>query len=264
MESSAKSTHLDPELSRRLHRALTCGKEELFEALLDSSMEVLRAALRNPALDDNHLLALLGRRDLTEELLKAVAAHDLATGNHRLTVALVHNPGTPATISLPLLPHLYLFELVTITEFPGTTPDQKLAAERAIIQRLPTTPLGNRITLARRATAPVLDALMKEGDVRVVEACLGNPRLKEASVFQLVSSSRTLAEAIAAVARHPRWGNRPNLKTAMLRNPSTPASLFTTLLAAAPTMELRNLSVSGRLGQERRRLIGEELRRRGF
>jgi len=264
MESSAKSTHLDPELSRRLHRALTGSKEELFEALLDPSTEVIRAALRNPALDDNHLLALLGRRDLTEELLKTLAALDAVTGNHRLTVALVHNPGTPATISLPLLPHLYLFELVTITEFPGTTPDQRLAAERAIIQRLPTTPLGNRITLARRATAPVLDALMKEGDVRVVEVCLANPRLKEASVFQLVSSSRTLAEAIAAVARHHRWGNRPNLKTAMLRNPNTPSPVFISLLAGAPAMELRNLASSGRFGQERKRLIQEELRRRGF
>lgn len=264
MESTAKSTHLDPELSRRLHRALTCGKDELFETLLDPSMEVLRAALRNPALDDNHLLALLGRRDLTEELLKTAASLDAVRGNHRLTVALVHNPGTPATISLPLLPHLYLFELVTITEFPGTTPDQRLAAERAIIQRLPTTPLGNRITLARRATAPVLDALMKEGDVRVVEPCLANPRLMEASVFQLVSSSRSSAEAIAAVARHQRWANRPNLKTAILRNPRTPSSLFTTLLAGAPTMELRNLAASGRLGQERKRVIGEELRRRGY
>lgn len=263
MERTAKSTHLDPELSRRLHRALTCGKEELFEALLDPAMEVLRAALRNPALDDNHLLALLGRRDLTEELLKAVAAHDLVTGNHKLTVALIHNPGTPAGIALSLLPRLYLFELVTITELPGTTPDQRLAAERAIIQRLPTTPLGNRITLARRATAPVLDALMKEGDVRVVEPCLANPRLKEASVFQLVSASRSSTDAIAAVARHPRWANRPNLKAAMLRNPSTPATLFTTLLAAAPVMELRNLLASGRLGQERKRLIQEELRRRG-
>jgi len=251
-------------LSRRLHRALTCGKEELFEALLDPAMEVLRAALRNPALDDNHLLALLGRRDLAEELLKAVAAHDVVAGNHRLTVALVRNPGTPATISLPLLPHLYLFELVTITELPGTTPDQRLAAERAIIQRLPTTPLGNRITLARRATAPVLDALMKEGDPRVVEVCLANPRLKEASVFQLVSSSRSSTEAIAAVARHQRWGNRPNLKSAMLKNPMTPASLFGSLLAGAPAVELRNLVSSSRLTQERRRLIQEELRRRGF
>lgn len=264
MESNAKSAHLDPDLSRRLHHALTCTKDELFETLLDASMDVLRAALRNPALDDNHILALLGRRDLTEELLKTIAGLDAVAGNHRLTVALVHNPGTPATISLPLLPHLYLFELVAITEFPGTTPDQRLAAERAIIQRLPTTPLGTRITLARRATAPVLDALMKEGDARVVEPCLANPRLKEASVFQLVSSSRTLSESIAAVARHQRWANRPNVKKALLRNTNTPASVFASLINGAQLMDLRNLIASGRLTGDRKNLIQEELRRRGF
>ena len=264
MESTAKSSTLDPELSRRLHRALTCGKEELFEAFLDPAMEVLRAALRNPARDDNHLLALLGRRDLTEELLKTVSALDAVAASHQLTVALVHNPGTPAGITLSLLPRLYLFELVTLSELPGTTADQRLAAERAIIQRLPTTPLGNKITLARRATAAVLDALMKEGDVRVVEPCLANPRLKEASVFQLVSSSRALSEAIAAVARHQRWANRPNLKAAMLKNPSTPSTLFITLLAGTPAMELRNLAASGRLSGDRKRIVGEELRRRGL
>ncbi|RNC67359.1 MAG: hypothetical protein ED859_15165 [Desulfuromonadales bacterium] len=264
METPAKSATLDPELSRRLHHALTCGKEELFQVVLDPAADVLRASLRNPALDDNHLLALLGRRDLAEELLTAIYRLEAVAENHKLKVALVHNPKTPAQLTLALLPHLYLFELAAACELPGATPDQRVAAERAIIQRLPTTPLGNRITLARRATATVLDALMREGDVRVVEPCLGNPRLKESSVFQLVSSPRATAEAIAAVARSSRWGSRPNLRGAMLKNPSTPASLFTTLLPSAPTMELRNLAASGRLGTERKRLVGEELRRRGL
>ncbi|WP_298266405.1 hypothetical protein [Geobacter sp.] len=262
--SSANSAPLDRELSLRLHHALTCGKEELFQVMLDPAMEVLGAALRNPALDENHLLALLGRLDLTEEFLKAVARHGAVAESHQLKVALVRNPATPAAVSLPLLPHLYLFELATLAELPGTTPDQRLAAERAIIQRLPTTPLGNRITLARRATATVLDALMKEGDVRVVEPCLANPRLKEASVFQLAASPRASGEAIAAVARSPRWASRPNLKGAILKNPNTPLPLFGALLAAAPVHELRNLAESGRLTGERKRLAEEELRRRGF
>ncbi|AJE02077.1 hypothetical protein [Geobacter pickeringii] len=263
-ESSANSAPLDRELSLRLHHALTCGKEELFQVMLDPVMEVLGASLRNPSLDENHLLALLGRRDLTEELLRTLSRHDTVAESHQLKVALLHNPGTPATVSLPFLPHLYLFELVALAELPGTTPDQRLAAERAIIQRLPTTPLGNRITLARRATATVLDALMKEGDVRVVEPCLGNPRLKEASVFQLVASPRASGESITAVARNPRWGNRPNLKGAILKNPGTPLPLFGSLLPGAPVHELRDLAASGRLTGERKRLVAEELRRRGL
>jgi len=261
MENRAKSAILDLELSRRLHEALTCGKEELFEALRDPSMDVIRAALRNPALDENHLHALLGRRDLTEELLKAISQLQLVGESHNLKVVMVNNPRTPASLVMTLLPQLYLFELVAVCFLPGVTPDQRLAAERAIMQRLPMTPLGNKITLARRATATVLDALLKERVVKLVEPCLENPRLKEASVYRLVSSPGTPAEAIAAVARHPHWGARPNLRNAMLGNPGTPVPLLATLLPTAPILELKKLA-SGRFGAERRRLAEQELRRR--
>lgn len=259
----AKNVQLDRELSQRLHGALTCGKEELFQVVADPAPEVIRAALRNPALDENHLLILLGRRDLGEDLVAAIGRHDAVAESHKLKAALVRNPATPAQLVMSLLPHLYLFELVDLCLLAGVTPDQRVAAERAVIQRLSITPLGNKITLARRATASILDALLKEGDVRVVESCLTNPRLKEGSVFQLVSSSRATGDVIAAVARHQCWSNRPNLKAAMLKNPNTPTSLFSTLLAAASTMEVRNLAASGRLGAERKRLASQELKRRG-
>ncbi|BDV44872.1 hypothetical protein GURASL_37950 [Geotalea uraniireducens] len=264
LDSHAKSASLDPKLSRRLHTALTCGKDELFQIILDPSMEVLQACCHNPALDEIHLQLLLERRDLTEDFIRNVARLETVIGSHKLTVALVHNPTTPATLTMRLLPHLYLFELVDVCYLPGVTPDQRLAAERAIIQRLPTTPLGNRITLARRGTAPILDALMKEGDLRVVEPCLNNPRLKEAAVFQLVSSARAAGETLAVVARNQRWSNRPNLKAALLKNPNTPLALLPTLLASTPFPELKNLAASERLGPERKRLARAELKRRGY
>lgn len=263
-DSLAKSAALDPKLSRRLHSALTCSKEELFQVILDPAMEVLQACCHNPALDEIHLQLILERRDLTEEFIRAVARLDTVTGSHRLTVALVHNPATPASLILKLLPHLYLFELVDVCYLPGVTPDQRLAAERAIIQRLPTTPLGNRITLARRGTAPILDALMKEGDLRVVEPCLNNPRLKEAAVFQLASSARTAGETLAVVARNQRWSSRPNLKAALLKNPNTPPSLIPALLTSTTFPELKNLAATERLGPERKRLARAELKRRGY
>lgn len=113
MSESAKNSVQDANLSRRLHHALTAGKEELFRTVRDSEPEVLRAALKNPALDENHLLALLERRDLGEELLQAIYRHGLTGESHNLKVALAHNPHTPGHTVLSLLPHLYLFELVT-------------------------------------------------------------------------------------------------------------------------------------------------------
>ena len=264
MEECAKIAILDLNLSRQLHHALTADKSGLQQVLKSTSMEVLRTALKNPALDEAHLLELLERRDLSEDLLKAVYGLPAVAGSHNLKVAMVRNPNTPGPVSLALLPHLYLFELVTLCQFPGATPDQKLAAERAVIQRLPATPLGNKLTLARRGTATVVEALLREGEAQVVEACLTNPRLKESAIFQFLGSSRAGAETISMIARHPRWKSRPNIIAALLKNRKTPLVWFNLFLPALNTLEIRNLLASHRLNHAQKHTVEEELKRRGL
>jgi hypothetical protein len=264
MENTAKIANLDPLLSRRLHRALTAGKEEIFEVIEDSSMEVLQTVLKNPLFDDNHLLALLKRRDLSEGLLKAVYKLPMVGESHELKVAVAHNPGTPAHLNMALFPHLYLFELVAICYLPGVTPDQKVAAERAIIQRLPTTPLGNKLVLARRGTACVVEVLLKEGDPRLLDACLGNPHLREAAIFQFLNGPNATPDGISTVARHPRWKCRLNLQLAILKNPKTPAVWFTLFLPHLNANDLKGVLASRRLSHSQKKLVNEELKRRGL
>lgn len=263
MNDAAKIAPLDPLLSRRFYRALTAEKDELFQVIEDPSMEVLQTALKNPLFDDNHLLALLKRRDLSEELIKAIYRLPMVGESHELKVALVHNPGTPAHVAMALLPHLHLFELVTICYLAGATPDQKVAAERAIIQRLSTTPLGYKLTLARRATSAVVEALIKEGDSRVIEACLDNPHLKEVAIFQFLNGSSATPEGISAVARHPRWKSRLNLQLALLKNPKTPAVWFTLFLPHLSGADLKGVLACRRLNQAQKNMVTEELKRRG-
>jgi hypothetical protein len=263
MENDAKSAALDLNLSQRLYRALTAGREELFQVLEDPSMEVVRTALKNPVLDDNHLLALLGRRDLSEDILGVICRLEAVVASHSLKVAVAQNPATPGSQLAALLPHLYLFELVTLCSLPGMTPDLKVAAERAIIQRLPTTPLGNKLTLARRGTSAVMDSLMREGDPRFLEACLDNPRLKESAVFSFLSGPNAAPDTISMVARHPRWKNRVSLQCAMLKNPKTPGIWFTIFLPHLSLNDVRTLKASTRLTPAQKRLVIEELKRRG-
>lgn len=254
---------LDRDLVRRLQQALTAGGDELFGVLRDPDPAVLRAALRNPRLGEDHLLALLRRRDLTEDLLKGIGQLQGVESSHRLKVALVGNPATPGTLVQTLLPQLRLFELLNLCYLPGATPDQKVAAERAILLRLPTTELGNKLTLARRGTAAVVGELLRERDPRVLEACLGNPRLKEVSILQFLSGARAGADAISAIARHPRWRSRPNLRLAVLKNPKTPAVWFTLFLPSLRTPEINLLAASRRLNPQQKQLVADELRRRG-
>jgi hypothetical protein len=264
MDSAKAIGRIDGDLARRLHRALTGSPEELFLSIRDPAAEVVGAALKNRALEESHLLALLKRRDLGEDLLRTISRSDKAAHSHKVRLALVKHPHLPAPILQTLLPLLHLFELLDICYIPGVSPDQKLAAERLIIQRLPTTPLGTKITLARRATAAVVAALLKEGQPSLMEPCLENPRLQEMAIAGFLRSSKAGAETISAIARHPRWKTRQTLRTAILKNPRTPGVWFTLWLPAMRGPQIAQLAASQRLTAAQKQRIKEEMRRRGL
>jgi hypothetical protein len=263
MISSDSETQPDNDLSRRLYRALTVDRDGIHSLLEDPSLEVVKALLKNPNLDESCLLQILKRRDLREEILKAIYRMSLTDCSHRLKVALVHHPASPDHIVLTLIPHLYLFELVTVCFLPGVTPDKRIVAERAIIKRLPETPLGSKITLARRAPSTVVEALLNEGQPHLLAACLDNPRLKQSSIFKLINGPSATAETISTVARHPRWKLRQELKVAILKNCKTPLIWFTALLPGLSLQVIKNIFVSSRITAAQKECVAAELLRRG-
>ena len=246
----------------KFQQGLTAGSEELFQLILDSDCNFISTLLKNPQMNEEHLLALLKRRDLTEELVDSIYKRNRQSLNHRTILALVKNSAASATLIRNLLPQLRLFELVDLCYLPGVTPDQKLAAERAIIQRLPTTPLGNKITLARRGTTNIIAELMKEGHPQLFEVCLGSSRLREAAIFQFLRGATASAETISLVARHNRWNQRPNLRLVILKNHKTPEIWFTLWLPKIHTHILKQLLGTYRANPNRRRLFEAELKKR--
>lgn len=259
MENTAKNAELDQNLSLRLHKALTVTSEELYTLLAGQPKEVLLAILRNPALDEGHLLQLLKQRGLPEELFTTLYAAKRLLESSAVRFALAVHPETPSHISTTLISHLAIFELLKICLIPGVTPDHRLAAERTIIMRLSTQPLGNKITLARRGTATVVEALLKEGIPQVVEACLDNSHLKEGSVHQFLTGPTATAETISIVARNSRWKGRPNIRLAILKNPRTPAIWFTLFLPGMPHSIIKDLLATPRLTLAQKELIRQAL-----
>lgn len=261
-ESSAKP-HITPgrehavETVHRLdglQEALTADKDRLFSVVQDHREEVLIAALRNPALDHQHLLTLLKRR-LPGSVITAIYSGKRHMESAAVKVALVVHPDTPLHIAQTLIPLLYLFDLLKVCHIPGVAADIHLAAERKIVQQIPTQPLGNKLTLARRGTSAILDALLREGVQNVLEICLDNPHLKEGSLHQFLSSSHATAEAVSAVARNSRWKSRPNIRLAILKNPRTPLIWFTLFLPALPAVTVRDLLASPRLTFAQKELV---------
>jgi hypothetical protein len=257
----ATDERLDAVKAARLRLALTAGNEELWDLIQDRDPEILKSIFRNPHLSEEHLLSLMKRPDLSGELLRSIERSP-AGRNRKVKVALASHPRIPAAVLSPLLPQLFLFELVTVIERPGVGADQKLAAERELIKRVPETELGSKLALARRGLAGVLETLLKTGERRLVEAVLDNPKLKEAGVLGFINSAAATAESISAVGRHQRWGRRPNLRFAMLRNNKTPSIWFTLFLPGLPRSQVEELLVSGRLTPGQLQEVREELQKR--
>lgn len=252
-----------PELAGRLQKAMTADREELFRWVRHPSQTVLRALLKNPRLDEEHLLALLNRPDLQQNLISAIYRREETAASHRLKLALVRNPATPPWMSRTLLPGLHLFELVDICVLPGSTPDQKLSAEREIILRMESVPLGNKITLARRGTATIVGELLKQGHPQLMEPCLDNPRLTEAAIVQFLRSHRADAGTISSIARHPHWKNRPHVRLALLKNRRTPEVWFTLFLPGLHRNDLKALLLSRQLNSRQKSLVEKMLEGHG-
>jgi hypothetical protein len=249
----------DQNLSLRLQHALTADRDGLFTMLQKQPVEVLLALLRNPAFDEHHLQSLLKQRNLPQAVFAAIYANKHLIESNPVKVALVVNPEIPSHIAAILLPQLTIFELLKICLMPGIGPDQRLSAERVIIQRIPAQPLGNKMTLARRGTSAIVESLLREGVPPLVEACLDNPHLKEGSVHQFITASTSTAETISMVARSGRWKGRPNIRLAILKNPRTPAVWFTLFLPGLPRSTIRDLLSVPRLSSAQKELVRQAL-----
>jgi hypothetical protein len=233
----------------------------LSELLRDADQDLLRNALKNPHLGEAHLLALLKRPSLPEGTIRVIYRTPLAAGSRRVKIALAGHPATPAPLLTEILQQLRLMELAEVLRLPGASQEHKAAAQRAIIKRLPETELGVKIALARRSPPTVLEALLREGEPRLVAAVLAHSALQEANLLAFLRSAAATAETISAVARHPHWGTRPKLRLTALENRQTPPIWFTLFLPSLGTREVEALLSKG-LGARQLEAVQQELGKR--
>ena len=65
--------------------------------------------------------------------------------------------------------------------------------------------LGDRVTLARLATPPLLPPLLADADKHVVEAALINPRLREEDLTTALRRDDVRTTLVEAAAASTRW-----------------------------------------------------------
>jgi hypothetical protein len=184
----------------------------------------------DPALTEDRILALLQRADLPAEVIEQLAKNANALKSRKVKVALASHPHTPRHVSVPLARQFYTFDLMKLALSPRVPADVKVAVENVLISRLKEVTMGERLTLARRASGRVAAALLDSEagsanaepktmarSMRLLQSALGNPRLTESLAIKCVLRPGACAPLVQAVAQHPKWSRRKEIRVALLR-----------------------------------------------
>ncbi|SRR5713101_890376 len=231
-----------------------------------ASADLLRAAA-DPALTEDLALALLKHPGLPLEVIEQLAKNATVLKSRKLKIALASHPHTPRHVSVPLARQFYTFDLMKVALSPTVPADVKVAVDDVLISRLKTVTIGERLTLARRASGRVaaallLDVAIMDGKIvtgktidaktgaretRVMQAALENTRLTEALVINSVLRPAASAALVHAVAQHTKWSCRREIRAALLRTEHLSLARALEFSHEIPTPLLHELLTNSRL-----------------
>ena len=200
--------------------------DRVFAALMAAGEDAARS---REALDlaaaDRILLTAVLRRPVPARALEILAATPPWSEDQRLMGAVVLSPRAPRALALRLVGSLFWRDLADVAASPHVTASARVRAEAILADQLADLRLGDRITLAKIATPPVLARLLEDGDARVVDAGLINRRLREEDLLTAIRRDAASPTLIEAVAASPRWRDRYGLRLAIVLQPRTPLAV---------------------------------------
>jgi hypothetical protein len=229
-----------PDLPLHLSEA---GSEELL-ALLRAHAGALTApavrhALRNPY--------------CTAEAIEAIAGEQRMLSFYEVRRDLALHPRTPEALAARLVPTLWWRDLMALALDTRLRPALRRTAEVHLNARLPEMAVGEKVTLARRASLGLLSQLRHDPSPQVIAALLDNPRLTEGMLAPVLHSASTSPAILELIANDRRWGVRYPLRLALVRHPATPLKISWRLLEALRKVDLRPVAADARVPEPVRR-----------
>lgn len=199
------------------------------------------------------------RPDLERQVLEGISKNSGLINRRKVKLALVVHPKTPRHVLLPLLRNLFTFDLMRVALMPTIAADVKVAAEESLINRLEKLSLGEKLSLARRASGRVAAALLNDSETRVISLALRNGRLTEAGVLREISRRTSSSDLVRELCSDPKWSLRPEIAIALLNNESTPIEIVGKLAASLPKFAVQQILAGPHLSEELKRKLQDTL-----
>jgi len=202
---------------------------------------LLRDLLDRSFPDDALLVSLL-RRAVPVRFLEVVGTTKPWCDRATVVVQVVLHPRSPRGLSLRLLPQLYWRQLADVAATPHVPAAVRVRAEASLQDQLRDLRLGERVALARVATPPLMQRLLVEGEPRVLQALLNNPRLREEDLLVALRKTDVPLALVDAVVVSSRWSERYFVRLELALQPKTPLPIAMLQLSSLVKRDLRRVT----------------------
>jgi hypothetical protein len=201
----------------------------------------LNVPLDGPDVSPDALVTVLRNRLTSAATVLRIGRSRSWMRSREVKLAFVANPRAPQVLARQFLPHLGWRDLSLIPINLAVSPVVRREAEKLLKIRLPELALGEKVALARRGSRGVLDMLCGETDATVLRAVAGNPRLRESDLARILTRPEVPSEFLGWLADQSSWGQRREVRLALVRHPRTPASTALRLTQSLSPRDLDDL-----------------------
>jgi hypothetical protein len=216
--------------------------DALFAEALGAGESRLRAReVLAQALDEQVLAAAL-RRAVPAAFLEEVSSTRPWSERPRVLARVVLSPRAPQALGLRLVSGLYWRDLAEVAATARVPAAVRSRAESLLRDGLGDMRLGDRVTLARLATPPLLPALLADSERQVVESTLLNPRLREEDLVTALRREDVRAVLLEATVASSRWATNYAVRLALVLQPRTPLALALQQISSLVPRDLRRVA----------------------
>jgi hypothetical protein len=197
--------------------------DALHAGLLQAGESVprIREVIAREDPDEGVVLGVL-RRAVPRHFLEHVGTTPPWSERPRVLARVVLHPRAPRALSLRLVSSLYWRDLADVAAAPHVSAAVRVRAEAALKELLEDMRLGDRVTLAKVATAALLPRLLMDDDRKVTEAALINPRVREEDLLNALRHAEAPLALVEAVVASPKWSEVYGVRLALVLQPRTP------------------------------------------
>lgn len=221
--------------------------DALFASALAAGESRARAKEALAGCADEAVLAAVLHRAVPVAFLEAVASVTPWCERPRLLARVVLHPRAPRVLSQKLVAALYWRDLAEVAATPRIVAAVRARAESQLRDGLADMRLGDRVTLARLATPPLIPLLLADGERQVTEAALVNARLREEDLTSALRREDVRPALVEAVAASQRWQSSYAVKLALVLQPKTPLAFALPLVLSLVPRDLRRVAFDATL-----------------